>query len=167
MEHTLIVLVHLVCAILFVGAVAMEVLILEPVRRHIGQDTFRSVEFHLFRRIRRTYPAAILALYATGFHMYFGHVANHGGFEALLATRFGALLTVKMGLALGLLAIFVSSPFLFMRPRRRSVGVHLKHLLIVTGGPEDFRIDRFEAVHYLALGLGLAIVVLAKVMLAA
>lgn len=41
---------------------------------------------------------------------------------------------------------------------------HLKHFLIVTGGPEDFRIDRFELMHYLALGFGLGIVLLAKLM---
>ena len=74
------------------------------------------------------------------------------------------LLTIKMSLALGLLTIFASSPFVFMRSRPRSTVGHFKHFLIVTGGPEDFRIDRFEAVHYLAMGLGICIVILAKLM---
>ena len=67
-------------------------------------------------------------------------------------------------LALGLLTIFASSPFLFMRHRSRGMLGHFKHFLVVTGGPEDFRIDRFELIHYLALGFGLGIVVLAKLM---
>lgn len=74
------------------------------------------------------------------------------------------LLTVKMALALGLLTIFAASPFVFMKHRSRSAVGHFKHFLIVTGGPEDFRIDSFEAVHYLALGLGVGIVLLAKLM---
>lgn len=38
MDHQVVVLFHLLCAILFVGAVAMEVLILEPVRKLIGDS---------------------------------------------------------------------------------------------------------------------------------
>ncbi|HEX5676325.1 MAG TPA: hypothetical protein VFX83_13135, partial [Azonexus sp.] len=66
MNHQLIVLIHLICAVLFVGAVAMEVFILEPVRKQIGDAIFQKVEFHLFRRIRRTYPLAVIPLYITG-----------------------------------------------------------------------------------------------------
>lgn len=40
MNHQLIVLIHLICAVLFVGAVAMEVFILEPVRKQIGDAVF-------------------------------------------------------------------------------------------------------------------------------
>ncbi|WP_068805984.1 hypothetical protein [Thauera phenolivorans] len=164
MDHQLVVMFHLLCAVLFVGAVAMEVLILEPVRKLIGDELFQQVEFYLFRRIRRTYPFAVIPLYITGFYMYFGYIESFGGFAAFIDTRFGMMLTVKMSLALGLLTIFATSPFVFMQHRSRSAGGHLKHFLIVTGGPEDFRIDRFEAVHYLAMGLGIGIVVLAKLM---
>lgn len=164
MSHQLIVLIHLICAVLFVGAVAMEVFILEPVRKQIGDAVFQKVEFHLFRRIRRTYPLAVIPLYVTGFYMYFGHIDNYGGFSELIATSFGQLLTLKMTIALGLLTIFASSPFLFMQPEKRSPVGHLMHFLIVTGKPEAFRIDRFEAIHYLAVGFGLSIIVLAKVM---
>lgn len=164
MDHQVIVLIHLLCAVLFVGAVAMEVLILEPVRKVIGDEVFQRVEFYLFRRIRRTYPLAVIPLYVTGFYMYFGYMDSAGGFDALLASKFGQLLTLKMGFALGLLTIFASSPFLFMRSKSRSVLENFKHFVVVTGGPEDFRIDRFEVVHYLAMGFGFAIIILAKVM---
>lgn len=164
MEHQLVVLFHLICAVLFVGVVAMEVLILEPVRKFIGDEQFQRVEFYLFRRIRRTYPLAVIPLYVTGFYMYFNYMDSFGGFSQLTDSRFGLLLTLKLGFALGLLTIFASSPFLFMRHRRRSAAGHFKHFLVVTGGPEDFRIDRFELVHYVALAFGLSIVVLAKLM---
>lgn len=164
MEYQLIVLVHLVGAILFVGAVALEVLVLEPVRKLMSEPVFQQVEFFLFRRIRRTYPLAILPLFITGFYMYGNYVDQYGGYAALLATRFGVLLTVKMVLALGLLAIFASAPFVFMQARARSLGGHVRHFLWVSGEAQDFRMDRFELVHYLAFGLGMSIVVLAKVM---
>jgi hypothetical protein len=160
MEHQFIVLVHLLCAVLFAGAIALEVLVLEPVRKIIGEALFRRVEFYMFRRIRRVYPFAVIPLYATGFYLYFDYVERFGGFSALVATHFGQLLTLKMGLALGLLAIFASAPFLFMGRQPRP----LLHFLVVTGGPGDFRIDRFEAVHYAAMGLAFGIIVLAKLM---
>lgn len=164
MSHQLVVLFHLLCAILFVGAVAMEVLILEPVRRKIGEESFQAIEFYLFRQIRRTYPVAILVLYATGFYMYLGFVESFGGFKPFIQTNLGLLLTVKLALALGLLSVFAFSPFLFMQPKKRTFLDRLKHFTIVTGGPQEFRIDRFEAIHYLALALGVCIVVLAKIM---
>jgi hypothetical protein len=164
MDHQILVLFHLICAVLFVGAVAMEVLILEPVRKILGDEVFQKVEFYLFRRIRRTYPAAVIPLYVTGFYMYFGYVETFGGFDAFIATTFGQLLTLKMSFALGLLTIFAGSPFFFMRHRQTTLGGRIRHFLIVTGGPEDFRIDRFELIHYLALGFGLSIVIIAKLM---
>ena len=97
--------------------------------------------------------------------MYFGYLENFGGsFGEFVDTRFGLLLTIKMSLALGLLTIFASSPFLFMQQKQRTIGGHLMHFLTVTGQPGDFRIDRFEVIHYVALGFGLGIVVLAKAM---
>lgn len=89
---------------------------------------------------------------------------DFGGFESFIATRFGMLLTAKIVIALGLLTIFATSPFVFMQSRWRSAVGHFKHFPIDTGGPEDFRIDRFEPMHYLALGFGLGIVALAKLM---
>ncbi len=164
MEHQIVVLIHLICAVLFVGAVAMEVLIFEPVRKIMGDEIFQKVEFYLFRQIRRTYPLAIIPLYVTGFYMYFGHVENLGGFDAFIATTFGQLLTLKMAFALGLLTIFAGSPFFFMHHRQTTLGGRVRHFLIVTGGPEDFRIGRFELIHYMALGFGLCIVIIAKLM---
>jgi hypothetical protein len=63
-------------------------------------------------------------------------------------------------IAIGLLGIFLSAPFLFMRRQPNPV----KHFFVVTGGWRDFRIERFEVIHYLALAFGLSLVVLGKVL---
>lgn len=164
MDYSYVVLIHLICAIFFVGALATEVFALGPIRRHLSEEEFQKVEFFLFRRIRRTYPVALIPLYGTGFWMYFEHVAAHGGLGELLSTRFGLLLTVKMVLALALFTIFASAPFLFMTRRSTSLRGWVKHLLVVTGGPREFLTGRFDAIHYVALSLGLAIVITAKLM---
>lgn len=160
MSHEMLVLIHLLGAVLFVGAIALEVFILEPIKKHIGLETFQKFEFYLFRAIKRRYWVGVLPLYVTGFVMYHDYMESFGGFQALIATDFGKLLTLKLGIALGLLAIFLTAPFLFMRRQPNPV----KHFFLVTGGWEDFRIERFEVIHYLALTFGLSLVVLGKVL---
>ena len=160
MSHEMLVLIHLLGAVLFVGAIALEVFILEPIKKDIGIEVFQKFEFYLFRAIKRRYWVGVLPLYVTGFVMFADYMEKFGGFQALIATDFGKLLTLKLGLAIGLLAIFLTAPFLFMRKQPNPV----KHFFWVTGRWEDFRIDRFEVVHYVALALGLSLVVLGKVL---
>jgi hypothetical protein len=159
MEHQLIVLVHLIGAVLFVGAIALEVIVLEPIKKYIGEETFQKFEFYLFRRIKRTYWVGVILIYITGFYMYGTYLDNYGGFEALIATNFGKLLTLKLIIAVGLLFIFVSSPFIFMKKQPNPI----KHFFIVTGTWKDFRIDRFELIHYVALILGFSLIIIGKI----
>lgn len=159
MEHQLIVLIHVLGAVLFVGALALEVVVLEPIKKYIGLEVFQQFEFYLFRRIKRTYWPAIILLYGSGFDMYFGYVESLGGFTSFIETDFGKLLTLKLAVALGLLGIFAFAPFLFMKKQPNPI----KHFFIITGTWKDFRIDRFEVIHYAALTLGIFLVVLGKV----
>ena len=165
MDYSHIVIVHLVCAIFFGGAIFTEVFALAPLRRYLSEEEFRRIEFLLFRRIRRAYPVALVPLFGTGFWMYGEHLSGAGGFAALIETRFGLLLTLKMGLALGLFSVFATAPVLFM-PDAAGPGWRnrLKHLAIVTGDETQFRTDRFDGLHWLAFSLVLAIVILAKAM---
>jgi uncharacterized protein len=160
MSHEWLVLIHLIGAVLFVGAIALEVFILEPIKRDIGVEGFQKFEFYLFRAIKRRYWPGVLALYVTGFVMFFSYMDTLGGVDAMRATDFGKVLILKAVLAVGLLGIFLTAPFLFMRKQPNP----LKHFFVITGKWEDFRIDRFEVVHYAALTLGLALVVLGKVL---
>ena len=160
MEHQLIVLIHLIGAVLFVGAIALEVIVLEPIKKYIGEETFQKFEFYLFRRIKRTYWVGVIPIYMTGFYMYWTFLDSYGGFEALIATNFGKLLTIKLAIAIGLLFIFASAPFLFMKKQPNPI----KHFFIVTGTWEDFRIDRFELIHYIALTLGFLLVIIGKIL---
>lgn len=165
MDYSHIVILHLVCAIFFGGAIFTEVFALAPLRRHLSEEEFRKIEFLLFRRIRRAYPVVLVPLFGTGFWMYAEHLSGAGGFAALVETRFGLLLTLKLGLALALFSVFATAPVLFMPGaagpswRRR-----VKHLLIVTGDETQFRTDRFDGLHWLAFSLVLGIVILAKAM---
>lgn len=98
--------------------------------------------------------------------MYWVHLSGADSLGAFLATTFGLMLTLKLGLAMGLFTIFATAPFLFMSKVAAGLGFaqNLKHFFIVTGNDTDFKIERFDGVHYLAFGLGVAIVIIAKTM---
>ncbi len=166
MPYEYLVLLHLTCAILFLGAIATEVLVLAPLRGILTDEEFRRIEFFMFRKIRRTYPIFLIPLYGTGFWMYATPFSGAAGLMDFISTTFGLLLTLKMILALGMFSIFALAPHLFMPKVAAGLGfkAKAKHMLIVSGGPEDFRTDRFDGVHYLAFALGLGIVFLAKAM---
>lgn len=163
MDYPYIVLIHVIAAILFLGAIATEVLALGPLRRHLSDAEFQKIEFLLFRQIRRTYPPAVIALFATGFWMYFIHMSGFETWGEFVATSFGFWLTVKMVLALGMAGVFTFSPFVFM-PSTGPTRDGLRHFLIVSRPMASFRTDRFDLIHLLVFALGMAIVVIAKLM---
>ena len=163
MEYHHVVLVHVICAILFLGAIATEVLALGPLRSQLSAEEFRKIEFLLFRRIRRVYPPAVIALFATGFWMYAEYLSEYDSVSAFMATSFGFWLTLKMTLALVMAGVFLFSPFLFM-PGNPGVGGRVRHFLMVTRPVETFRADRFDLIHYFVFALGFSVVVIAKLM---
>lgn len=162
MLHDVLRLIHLLCAMCFGGAIITEVLALGPLRHVVSQSEFTRMEYLLFRRIRRSYPPIVVALFATGFVMYAQFLGAAGGWGPFLDTSFGLLLTVKMGLALGLAAIFLSAPFVFMPGAATGLRGRLRHFLLISGSDRDFVSARFAAVHYLAFLLVISIVVLAR-----
>jgi hypothetical protein len=166
MAHEHIVLIHLICAIFFLGAITTEVLVLAPLHRYLSLEDFRRIEFLMFRQIRRTYPLFLLPLYGSGFWMYYTFYSGADGLADFLSTTFGLMLTIKLVLAMGLFTIFALAPLVFMplALKGKTFRQKLLHMLIVTGDETRFLINRFDGVHYLAFGLGLAIVIIAKTM---
>lgn len=95
---------HLLCALLFVGTVFFEVLILESVRRHVPREVMRQVESGIGLRARRLMPWVLLVLYGSGIGMawrYRGLLAHP------LESSFALMLTAKIVLALSVLGHFL------------------------------------------------------------
>ncbi|MFV3305395.1 hypothetical protein ACNFBT_08940 [Pseudomonas sp. NY15181] len=140
MAYPLLLILHLLAAILFVGTVFFEVLILESVRHQVPARAMRMVEAAVGRRARRLMPWAILTLFGAGLGML--HLRYQPLLADPLASTFATLLSLKLLLATSVLGHFAFAMYSFRSGR-------------MTG-------QRSRHIHYSVFVHVLAIVVLAK-----
>lgn len=127
MSHFVLVTLHLFAAIMFVGTVFFEVLILEGIRKPVGRDVMRTVEAAVGRRARRLMPFVIVILYAAGISMawqYRSELAHP------FANSFATLLWIKIALAISVLAHFITAVTLGARGKLRSRHSRFIHLSV-------------------------------------
>lgn len=135
-----IVLLHLSCAIVFVGAVAFEVLVLESLHKHFDVATMHSLEQAVMARVRRFMPVVVVLLFLSGGVLF--DIRCEG--LSCIGSHFGNLLLLKVLLAFGVLGVFVNAMWA-MRHGRMDV-------------------CRFRHTHRVVLGLMIGIVFIAKTM---
>ncbi|MFT3761182.1 MAG: hypothetical protein QM761_00935 [Pseudoxanthomonas sp.] len=138
--YPLILLLHLSCAIVFVGAVVFETLVLESLHRHFDHETMQKIEAAVMARVRRFMPVVVALLFLSGFALF---DLRCGGFSCM-GSRLGWLLSIKVALAFAVLAVFVGA---------------IRAGLRGTMDP-----CRFRHTHRIVLGLMIGIVALAKLM---
>jgi hypothetical protein len=140
--YPLILLLHLSCAIVFVGAVCFEVLVLESLHHNFDHALMERIEQAVMARARRLMPGFVGLLFLSGFALF--HIRCNG--FSCLQPQFGWgwLLALKALLAFGVLAVFIGA----VRAGRNG-----------TMDP-----CRFRHTHRVVLILMIGIVVLAKLM---
>ena len=106
MSHSVLVTLHLFAAIVFVGTVFFEVLVLEGIRKHVPHEFMRAVEIAIGQRARKFMPWVVLVLYGAGIAMAWQYRAQ---LAHPLSSTFSALLTLKIILALSVLGHFISA----------------------------------------------------------
>ena len=114
--YALLLVLHLFAALLFVGTVFFEVLILDRVRRRVPARAMRQVEAAIGRRARAIMPWVLLVLYGSGLGMAWQYRA---ALVHPLSSGFALVLTLEITLALS-----VAGPFLFATLRQRQGRLH-------------------------------------------
>lgn len=101
--------VHLFCAIVFIGIVFFEVLILEGIRQHLPANTMSLVEEGIHLRGRKIMPWFVATLFASGISMAISahSAAILSTLKTPFAEAFGTLLCIKILLATSVLAHFL------------------------------------------------------------
>lgn len=122
-RYALLQIVHLFAALLFVGTVFFEVLILESVRKHVPRNVIHQIEVGIGRRARQLMPWVLAMLYGSGMGMAwrFREQLAHP-----LQGSFGLLLTAKIVLALSVFGHFLAA--MTLRSRGRLVSSAFKRI---------------------------------------
>jgi len=98
--------IHLLCATTFIGVVFFEVLLLEGIRKRVGDAVMEQVEVGLIGRARRIMPWVVGTLFATGIYMGYVHFSAMG---LSWSNAFSVLLALKALLAFSVLVHFVTA----------------------------------------------------------
>jgi hypothetical protein len=127
MSHFTLLTLHLFAAIMFVGTVFFEVLILEGIRNPVGREAMRTVETAIGRRARHVMPFVMIMLYGAGVAMAWGYrdVLAHP-----LDSSFATLLSIKIALALSVLVHFITAVTLSGLGKLKSRHFKLIHLSV-------------------------------------
>lgn len=123
MTYFLLLTLHLFGALIFIGVVFFEVLILESVRRHVPHEAMRALEVAIGQRARTLMPWVLLVLYSAGIGLAWHHRA---ALAHPLESSFGLLLTIKIALATSVFGHFLAA--MTMRKRGRLVARFFKRL---------------------------------------
>lgn len=97
-------LIHLLCGICFIGVVFFEVIILEGIRKPLGAEPMATLELAVINRARKIMPWVVATLFLSGVWLAYSHRAL---LAQPLASSFGALLWLKIALALSVACHFV------------------------------------------------------------
>lgn len=147
MNSTALIIVHLLCATIFMGIVAFEVLILEGIRPHLPAKYMSLVEEGIHKRGRKVMPYVVATLFISGITMAVGYFRGMG-WEPF-SSSFGIFLSIKILLALSVLIHFIlamkhsicgSMTSLRFKVTHLSVFIHMIFIIILAKGMFYFTI---------------------------
>lgn len=141
MEYTIALIIHVICAIIFLGFVFTDVVILTVVRKNKGNDFYEQMMESIIKRGIKIFPIIVLTLIASGGYMFTKYINSEAGF---FNTTMQQLLMLKVFLVFLIVAGVIYS-------------IYIK---ITKKEPVPF----MKYFHEYVLIAGLFIVILAKIM---
>lgn len=111
--YPILLIIHLFCAIIFLGYIFCDVVLLGLVRKHLGDEWADKTWSVVSPRATKIMPICLLTLVITGFGMITRYVKFSQGYEAFFGSNLQTLLTIKMLLALITFSLAFFSIFSF------------------------------------------------------
>ena len=100
--YPILLIIHLFCAIIFLGYIFCDVVLLGLVRKHLGDSWADKTWSVVSPRATKIMPICLLVLVITGFGMITQYIKFSQGYEAFFVLKLQTLLTIKMILALSI-----------------------------------------------------------------
>ena len=140
-SYSIVLIVHLLCAIAFVGFIFADVLVFPALQNKYGEEKSTEIKQTIYKRGVKIYPVAVLMLIGSGGYMFSKYINSTAGY---FTTPLQQLLWLKFSLVL--LIVF---------------GVIYALSCKIRGKEEPIFMKNF---HKIALILSIFIVILAKMM---
>jgi len=141
MEYTIALIIHLFCAIIFIGFVFADVIVLPAMKKVLDEDEHQKVINAISSRARMIFPASVLILILSGGFMLSKYINSDAGY---FSTPLQWLLIIKI-----ILALIIVSGIVYSLSRK-----------IVKKQPHPI----MKHFHKIVLVLGIFIIILAKLM---
>ena len=97
MEYTLVQIIHLLCAIIFIGFIFADIFRFPGVKKKFGLETYTNMMSAIIGRGMKIYPLIVLILTSSGGYMFTKYINSEAGF---FNTPFQMLLLLKVFLVL-------------------------------------------------------------------
>ena len=99
--------IHLLCAIIFLGFIFSDVLLLSILEKQLGKDALEP----MMKRGRKIMPSCVILLVITGTAMMTKYLDFRGGVEGFFGTPLQTFLSVKIILALIIVCLVINAFF--------------------------------------------------------
>ncbi len=93
MEYTLVQIIHLLCAIIFIGFIFADIFIFPAVKNKFGVETYTNMMSAIISRGIKIYPLIVLILISTGGYMFTKYINSEAG---VINTPLQLLLLIKV-----------------------------------------------------------------------
>ena len=102
MEYILVQIIHLLCAIIFIGFIFADIFIFPAVKKKFGEETYDKVMNAIISRGIKIYPLIVIILITSGGYMFTKYINSEVGFfntpsQILLLIKVFLVLLIVLG----------------------------------------------------------------------
>ncbi len=108
MPYAILITVHILAAITFIGVVFFEVIFLESIRKRVPAESMQLLQEGITTKARKIMPFVMAFLFLSGLAMAHHHFPH---FLGMISSSFGVLLFIKIVLAFSVLGHFITAMY--------------------------------------------------------
>lgn len=127
MSYSILLIIHLLAAFVFIGTVFFEIIFLSKLHQRIPHDIMRLVEREIGTRARQVIPWVLLILFSAGISMAWFHRA---ALNPPWGNSFGTLLSIKILLAISVFCHFILAMTLRKKGKLKGKVFHRIHVSV-------------------------------------
>ncbi|MCP4970156.1 MAG: hypothetical protein GY932_06130 [Arcobacter sp.] len=129
--YTIALIIHLFCAIIFIGFVFADVIVLTAINKVVDHDTLLKLKNAISNRARKIFPLSVLILILSGGFMLSKYINSNDGF---LNNSLQQLLMIKVLIAFIIVfGIIYSLTCKILKKQPHSIMIHFHKIVLVLG----------------------------------